>query len=82
MAWHRAIHGIDFPHPTYEGISVRLEPGDVTDKLPEGAVAWLVEAGHVEPCAAPIETPRPEAAPKPPIERKPTPARRASAKKE
>ena len=94
MPFYRAIHGIDFPHPTYEGMSVRLDPGDVCDAIPEGAVEWLVGAGHILPCAAPADAeakafaarvatkPAVPQAPKAPVApAKPRPPRRRAASK-
>ena len=53
MAFYRAKNGINFPRHGPDGEEVRLEPGDVSDQLPEGSAAWLLAEGHIELADAP-----------------------------
>lgn len=43
---YRALVGINYPGRSGEK---RAEPGDVVRDIPESAVAWLLDQGHIEP---------------------------------
>jgi hypothetical protein len=43
---YRVLHGVEFV--TKAGNTVRIEPGTVTDDIPRGSIAWLVEQKHIE----------------------------------
>lgn len=53
MAFHKALVGMNIPHPKHPHLTLRVEAGEVTDQVPEDEAAGLVARGAIAPHPGP-----------------------------